>query len=155
DRKMPDWKHEVRRRLHNSQLAPTREAAIIEELSQYLDDHYAESLAEGATETEAYRRALTELHGSELFAHELRRAERRFATEPILMGTNRRTNMIADLWQDLRYGARSLARRPGFTLIAALTLALGIGANTAIFSVLHAVVLRPLPFPEPEALVTV
>jgi putative ABC transport system permease protein len=152
---MPDWKCEIRQRLAGVKLEPTRKAAIVEELAQYLDDHYADLLAGGVTEAEAYRQTVTELSGSELLAHELRRAERQVPPEPIVLGTNRRKNMIADIWQDLRYGARMLFKNPGFTLVAIITLALGVGANTTIFSVINSLLLKPIPFPEANRLALV
>src|SRR5262245_49578833 len=152
---MPDWKAEIRPWLAGLRLAPTREAAVVEELAQYLEDYYAELLAGGASEGWAYEQALAELSGGELLARELRRMERQVSQEPIVLGTNRRTNMLADLWQDLRFGARMLINKSGFTIVAVVTLALGIGANTAIFSVVNTVMLRQLPFKNADRLVRV
>src|SRR5262245_15387620 len=152
---MTVWKQEIGNRLAPLKLEPAREAAIVEELSQHLDDCYAESLAGGATRDEAIRRALEELSEGETLRRELRRVERSSPPEPITLGTNRRTNMIADLWQDLRYGARTLLKKPGFTAIVALSMALGIGANATIFSFVNELLLRPPAVERPEELLEV
>src|SRR5262245_3754362 len=151
---MPEWKDEIKNRLAGLNLTPTREAEIIEELSQHLDDCYAELLSGGATQDEAHRAALEELSEDETLHRELSRVERQVASEPVVLGTTLRTNMIADLWQDLRYGMRMLRKRPGFTTVAVLTLALGIGVNTAIFTLLD-ITFRPAPIKDPDTVVLV
>ena len=149
---MPDWKQEIQLRLERLQIDPGREAAIVEELSQHLEDRYEELLIEGRNEIDARRIALDELSDSEMLGASLPAGLRNSAhTEP-QPGASGSGNLAADFLRDLRFGLRSMGRAPAFSFFAVLTLALGIGASTTVFTVVNTLLLHPLPARNPSRL---
>ena len=148
-----DWKPHIGPRLASLRLSPAREAEIAEELAQHLEDRWRELVARGATPEEAAHTARTEFDGARLetLLGTLRQAHWHETPPP---GPSRAFSFDSVLI-DLRHAIRALRATPSFTLAALLVLALGTGATTAIFSVVDAVALRPLPFLEPDRIVAV
>src|SRR6266540_2319035 len=147
------WAREVRTRLSSLPLSPTREAEIVHELSQHLDDHYRELIAGGESPDDAERLTLAQFRDGDLLARCMAPLRQAQVSPPLTPGAPT-GGVLSDLWQDLRYAARIFWKQPTFAATAVLTLAFGIGATTAIFSVVNGVLLKPLPFDEPETLVS-
>jgi predicted permease len=135
------WIYKLPLRLRTLVRKNRVEYELGDELRFHLEKLTAEKVAQGMTENEAHYAALRELGGVEQIKEECR--------------DMRRVNFIDDLREDLTFGLRQLRRNPGFTAVAVLTLALGIGANTAVFSVINTVLLRPLPYFHPDRVVSV
>ena len=179
---MPDWRRYVRERLSLSRLRPERAAEIVEDLAQQLDEAYRAEIERGIPVDEAETAAARQIQDWDRLARDITRSETRHRLSPGrralerletggaatagppgpgLPGKDRRSLLalvprFATQWAaDMLHGLRLLAQRPGFTAAVLVTLALGIGANSAMFTILNAIVLRPLPYADPERLVVI
>lgn len=152
---MPDFREEVRKRLARLNLEPTREAGIVEEVALHMEDRYRDLLAQGVNAEQAQSTVLAELDQGDRLSRDLREIEPQALMDAGPPGAPGFGSFTASMWKDVRCSARALRLNAGFSIIAILSLALGIGANTAIFQLLDAVRLRALPVKNPSELVQI
>lgn len=152
---MPNWKSIVQERLAELSLRGDAEPDLIEELAQHLEDRYRELRGGGLSEEEANQTVLAEVQDMHPLAAELERSECMPKYEAVPAGDARSGNFIEDLWRDLRYSSRTMRKNPLFVFFVVSTLALGIGANTTVFTIINTLLLNPLPVPNSSTLVSV
>lgn len=162
---MRDWNGWVREQLSLPEMEGHREERIVAEIADHLEGVYRDELSRGASPEEAEARAEGELGGARAAARELarteprhRRAEAHRRLERAEERARRRGGIwasLADVGRDLRLGVRALAARPTFSATVVLILGLGIGATTAIFTLLDEVVFSPLPFDGTDRLIRI
>jgi predicted permease len=152
---MPDWKSLIHSRIASLRLTPAAESDLTEELAQHLEDRYRELLQGGAEEAEAYGQAAAELEDPEAIRGLSKRSHRMRSSETAPVGTEGSGNWCIDFGKDLRFACRTMRKNPVFVLFVMLTLGLGIGANTAVFTLINTVLLHPLPVPNSSELVSI
>jgi putative ABC transport system permease protein len=148
-----EWSRLVRERLRAAAGAEPADD-VVDELAEYLSERYEDRVAGGVEPAAARAEAVAGLDDLRGLTAALKARPRR-RRQPFAPSSHSESRMLANLPQDLRYAARLLRRHPGFAFSAILIIAIGIGAATAIFSVVDAVLLRPLPYPQAERLVAV
>ena len=135
------WIYTIPLRLRSLFRWAQADQELDDELREHLERKTEEYVAKGMTQEEAHRRARLELGGIEQTKEKCRDA--------------RGVNLVENFFQDLRYGLRMLRQNPGLTAAAVLAIALGVGINVGIFSVLNGAALRLLPIPRPEQVVSI
>src|SRR6266487_615815 len=162
---MRDWNAYVRAHLSLPALTPAREAHIVRDLAAQREDFYRDALARGTSHDEADAFARGQVRDWDRLARDVASADFRHVRPRVDRLTDAAEHMphlrrgvllmTAHILTDMRYALRQMLKAPGFTTVAVLTLAFGVGASSAVFSIVNAAMLRPLPYPNQDRLVRV